>query len=101
MRGYDYKSLSPRDNAGQVIDASNLISLSGEYTFKLTSKWRLATFVDSGNAFDSASEPLKTGVGLGIRWISPVGPVRLDVAWPLDNPSSNTPRIHFFMGPAL
>ena len=101
VRGYDYKSLSPRDNAGQVIGASNLISLSGEYTFKLTSKWRLATFVDSGNAFDSASEPLKTGVGLGIRWISPVGPVRLDVAWPLDNPSSNTPRIHFFMGPAL
>ena len=101
VRGYDYKSLSPRDSAGKVIGASNLMSLSAEYTFKLTSKWRLASFIDSGNAFDSASEPLKTGVGLGIRWISPVGPVRLDVALPLDNTADNTPRIHFFMGPAL
>ncbi len=102
VRGYDYKSLSPRDSAGQVIGASNLMSLSAEYTFKLTAKWRLAGFVDSGNAFDSVSEPLKTGVGLGIRWISPVGPVRLDVALPLDSTSnSSTPRVHFFMGPAL
>lgn len=101
VRGYDYKSLSPRDSTGQVLGASNLMSLSAEYTFKLTGKWRLASFVDSGNAFDSASEALKTGVGVGVRWISPVGPVRLDVAFPLNNTADNSPRIHFFMGPAL
>ena len=100
VRGYDYKSLSPRDSTGQVIGASNLVSGSVEYTFKLTKQWRLATFVDAGNAFDAVSEGLKMGTGVGVRWISPVGPVRLDVAWGVsdDNPS---PRIHFFMGPAL
>ena len=71
-----------------------------KYTFKLTTRWRLATFVDMGNAFDASNEGLKTGAGVGVRWISPVGPVRLDVAWGLDS-DNNTPRIHFFMGPAL
>ena len=100
VRGYDYKSLSPRDSTGQVIGASNLVSASTEYTYKLTPHWRLATFVDTGNAFDAVSEGLKVGTGVGVRWISPVGPVRLDVAWGIseNNPS---PRIHFFMGPAL
>ena len=100
VRGYDYKSLSPRDSTGQVIGASNLVSGSVEYTFKLTKQWRLATFVDAGNAFDAVSDGLKVGTGVGVRWISPVGPVRLDIAWGVsdDNPS---PRIHFFMGPAL
>ena len=100
VRGYDYKSLSPRDSTGQVIGATSLLSSSVEYTFKLTKQWRLATFVDAGNAFDAVSEDLKMGTGVGVRWISPVGPVRLDVAWGVsdDNPS---PRIHFFMGPAL
>ena len=100
VRGYDYKSLSPRDSTGQVIGATSLLSSSVEYTFKLTKQWRLATFVDAGNAFDAVSEGLKMGTGVGVRWISPVGPVRLDIAWGVsdDNPS---PRIHFFMGPAL
>jgi translocation and assembly module TamA len=100
VRGYDYKSLSPRDSTGQVIGASNLVSASAEYTYKLTPHWRLATFVDTGNAFDAVSEGLKVGSGVGVRWISPVGPVRLDVAWGVSE-DSPSPRIHFFMGPAL
>jgi translocation and assembly module TamA len=100
VRGYDYKSLSPRDSTGQVIGASNLVSGSVEYTFKLTPHWRLATFVDTGNAFDAVSEGLKVGTGVGVRWISPVGPVRLDVAWGISETNAS-PRIHFFMGPAL
>jgi translocation and assembly module TamA len=83
-----------------VIGASNLVSGSVEYTFKLTPHWRLATFVDTGNAFDAVSEGLKVGTGVGVRWISPVGPVRLDVAWGVSE-TSTSPRIHFFMGPAL
>ena len=100
VRGYDYKSLSPRDSSGVVVGASNLVSASTEYTYKLTPHWRLATFVDTGNAFDAVSEGLKVGSGVGVRWISPVGPVRLDVAWGVSE-DSPSPRIHFFMGPAL
>jgi translocation and assembly module TamA len=100
VRGYDYKSLSPRDATGQVTGASNLVTVSTEYGFKLTAKWRLATFVDAGNAFNAASDGLKIGAGFGLRWISPVGPIRLDVAQGLDD-LNKSPRIHFFMGPAI
>ncbi len=100
VRGYDYKSLSPRDATGQVTGASNLAAVSAEYDFKLTSKWRLATFIDAGNAFDATSDGLKIGAGVGVRWISPVGPIRLDIAQGLDDANAS-PRIHFFMGPAI
>lgn len=100
VRGYDYQSLAPKDTDGTVIGGRELLVLSSEYAFRLTNRWRLATFVDAGNAFDSPREGLKTGVGVGVRWVSPVGPVRLDVAYGLDN-EHPTPRIHFFMGPAL
>jgi translocation and assembly module TamA len=100
VRGFDYQSLSPRDSTGQVIGASNLLTASAEYTWRFSKRWRLATFVDTGNAFDSVAEGLATGAGAGVRWISPVGPVRLDVAWDVSEPNPS-PRIHFFMGPAL
>ncbi|MDO8329011.1 MAG: autotransporter assembly complex family protein [Fluviicoccus sp.] len=101
VRGFDYQSLSPRDSTGQVVGASNLVTASSEYAYRLTKRWRLATFVDTGNAFDSASDGLATGAGVGVRWISPVGPVRFDIAWPVSESGSTSPRIHFFMGPAL
>jgi translocation and assembly module TamA len=100
VRGFDYQSLSPRDATGQAVGAANLITASSEYAWRLTQRWRLAAFVDTGNAFDSLNDGLATGAGVGVRWISPVGPVRLDVAWGVSE-SASSPRIHFFMGPAL
>ena len=60
--------------------------------------WYGALFVDSGDAFDGRGDlNLKTGVGVGVRWRSPVGLVRLDVAYPLDA-DSPSPRLHFGIG---
>ena len=47
-----------------------------------------AVFVDSGSAFDGGSPDMHTGVGIGLRWRSPVGPVRIDLAHGLDHPDS-------------
>jgi len=60
----------------------------------------VAAFVDSGNAFDRFHVDPKTGIGLGIRWRSPVGPIRLDLAHPLDK-HGDLVRVHFVMGPEL
>ncbi len=100
VRGYDYQSLSPRDSNGLITGARNLVTFSGEYGYKFAARWRAAAFVDEGNAFNAVNEGLKTGAGIGIRWISPVGPIRLDLAWGLSGQNAS-PRIHFFMGPAL
>ena len=50
---------------------------------------------------DDLSDPLATGAGVGIRWISPVGPLRLDVAKGLDPEFGGEWRVHFSMGPEL
>lgn len=100
IRGYAYKSISPRDENGILTGARNLLTGSLEYDFEFVPRWRLAVFTDGGNAFNSASERAKVGAGVGLRWVSPVGPVRLDLAWPVSEEDQNL-RIHFSMGPNL
>lgn len=100
VRGYDYQSLSPENAQGDKIGGHYLFAASAEYQYSLTERWRLATFVDQGNAFNSLNFPtLKSAVGLGLRWVSPVGPLRLDLAHPLDDEGGV--RLHFSMGPEL
>lgn len=100
VRGYDYQTLSPENADGDRIGGRYLVAGSAEYQYSITEKWRVATFVDQGNAFNSLEIPsLKTGVGFGVRWVSPVGPLRLDLAKALDDDGGI--RLHFSMGPEL
>jgi translocation and assembly module TamA len=100
VRGYDYKSLSTKQN-GYLIGGQNLGVGSLEYNYQFIPKWRGAVFVDGGNAFDkNFNDPIKVGAGFGVRWSSPVGPIRVDVAAGVSE--SNLPiRLHFFIGPQL
>ena len=101
VRGYGYETLSPRNSEDVAIGGRYLMVGSVEYQYEFAENWRVAAFVDEGNAMDDLSDPLATGVGLGIRWISPVGPLRLDVAKGLDPEFGGEWRIHFSMGPEL
>lgn len=100
IRGYDYESLSPLDDTGQLAGGRFLQVGSVEYSYKILDQWRLATFVDTGRAFDHYSDPFYTGVGVGLRWLSPVGIVSIDLAHP-ENGSNRDFKIHFYMGPPL
>ncbi|SEM53968.1 autotransporter secretion outer membrane protein TamA [Pseudomonas sp. ok272] len=100
VRGYDYQSLSPKNSDGDRIGGRYMVSGTLEYQYSIAEKWRLATFVDQGNSFNTLDFPsLKTGVGVGVRWVSPVGPIRIDLAHALDDPGGL--RLHFSMGPEL
>jgi len=100
VRGYDYQTLSPKNSDGDRIGGRYLVAGSVEYQYSLAEKWRVATFIDQGNAFNTLELPsLKTGVGIGVRWVSPVGPLRLDLAKALDDDGGI--RLHFSMGPEL
>ncbi len=100
VRGYDYQTLSPKNSDGDRIGGRYLVAGSVEYQYSLAEKWRVATFIDQGNAFNTLELPsLKTGVGFGVRWVSPVGPLRLDLAKALDDDGGI--RLHFSMGPEL
>jgi translocation and assembly module TamA len=98
VRGYDYKQLGPVGSNGDVVGGRYLLVGSAEVDYLVAESWRVAAFYDAGNALDSLSEPLKNGAGVGVRWQSPIGPVRLDLAKPLDDSGF---RIHFTLGPDL
>ncbi|WP_337057089.1 autotransporter assembly complex protein TamA [Pseudomonas sp. USHLN015] len=99
VRGYDYQTLSPEDRQGNKVGGRYLVVGSAEYQYPVAERWRIAAFVDRGNAMDSLNAAMKTGAGIGVRWVSPVGPIRLDLAKALDDPGGF--RIHFSMGPEL
>ncbi|KMQ74975.1 autotransporter assembly complex protein TamA [Marinobacter subterrani] len=101
VRGYGYKTLSPENDNGVPVGGRYLMVGSVEYQYQFADQWRAALFVDQGNAINDLGDPLATGAGVGIRWISPVGPLRLDIAKGLDPEFGGGWRIHFSMGPEL
>ncbi len=100
IRGYEYQALGPLNDNGEVVGGKQLIVGSVEYDFLFRNNWRMAVFADSGSAFDDRSAfEFQHSAGIGIRWLSPIGQIRLDLAHPFDAEESF--RIHITMGPDL
>ena len=100
IRGYEFESLGPTDSDGNVIGGSHQVELSLEFDRVIRGNWAWAAFVDSGSSFNGSDIDWSTGAGLGLRWYSPVGPIRLDFAHGFDNPDEDL-RIHISLGPDL
>lgn len=102
IRGYKYKSIAPRDDDGKLIGASKLATGSLEYQYNVTGKWWGAVFVDSGEAVsDIRRSDFKTGTGVGVRWESPVGPIKLDLAVPVGDKDEHGLQFYIGLGPEL
>jgi translocation and assembly module TamA len=100
VRGFGYQDLGEKDEAGNVIGGQALLVGSLEYEIRVLEDWSAAAFYDTGNAFRAFGDPLEYGAGLGVRWRSPIGPIRADVAWALSE--DGTPfRFHLNIGPDL
>ncbi|MEM9303573.1 MAG: autotransporter assembly complex family protein [Pseudomonadota bacterium] len=101
VRGFDFESLGPRNDEGEVIGGRHVavISATAEHYFR--EKWGIAGFVDAGNAFETDDFTPAFGVGLGARWISPIGLVRVDLAVGIEDDEDNTFRMHLNIGPDL
>lgn len=100
IRGYAYDSLGPTDAEGQVIGGKNMLVTSLEYDYRFTdTDWAIAAFTDLGNTSDDWGFEFEQSAGVGVRWISPIGPVRVDIAKPISNEKGW--RLHISMGPDL
>lgn len=99
LRGYAYESVSPLNSEGELIGGRYMATASLEYQYRVTGNWWLATFADYGSAWSNTPD-WKRGVGLGVRWGSPIGAVRIDFAWGLDAEGSPF-QLHFSLGPEL
>jgi translocation and assembly module TamA len=100
IRGYAYRNVGPRLN-GEVVGGRSLLELSGEVRVKVTDTIGIVGFVDAGNAYEDSipdfSESLKVGVGAGLRYFTPIGPLRVDAAIPLD-PEQDDPDFALYVG---
>ena len=101
IRGYGYQAIGPRNDYGRVIGGTRLLVASAEVEHYFTRNWGIAAFVDSGDAFDGNAFHAQTGAGLGVRWRSPVGMVRVDVGVPVNNAYYHGAQLHIVIGPDL
>ncbi len=92
VRGFDSRSIGPRDG-DDVIGGDKELLLNLEYLFPLVeeAKIRGVVFIDAGNAWAEGKPyldtPLRRSMGAGVRWFSPMGPLRLEWGYVLDRKS--------------
>ena len=95
VRGYAYNSLGPTLPWGAVVGGRSLFEASAELRVKVTDTIGIVPFFDIGNAFASTfpnfSEPLYSSVGLGLRYYTSIGPIRVDVAFPVERRAGSGP----------
>lgn len=101
VRGYGYQSIGPRNAEDRVMGGVNLLVGSAELEHYFTRNWGMAAFVDAGNAFDAVDFRPKLGTGLGLRWRSPVGMIRLDLGTPVHDSTRHGVVLHLVIGPDL
>ncbi len=96
VRGFGYQSLSNNRNG-----SNHLLTGSIEYEHRISQDWSVAAFTDTGNAFNDSNRPrLQWSAGLGARFYTAVGPIRLDLAHQIDT-GDNALRIHLTIGTPL
>jgi translocation and assembly module TamA len=100
VRGYGYENIAPRDADGNLVGGRSSILFSGEGRYRLNDSFGIVGFVDAGNVYETIYPQfngLKVGIGAGVRYLTPVGPIRLDVAVPLQ-PDEGDPSWAVYVG---
>ncbi|PWC37607.1 autotransporter assembly complex family protein [Azospirillum sp. TSO35-2] len=93
VRGYGFQKAGPRDRFDDPVGGRSLLEMGAELRIKVTDSIGVVPFIDAGTVYDSAypdfSEPLRVGAGLGLRYYTDFGPLRVDVGFPLNPPSGD------------
>ena len=105
VRGYAYQSLGPH-NTNEPQGGTSFIELSTEMRAHFSPEWGGVLFVDAGNGFDEAyldfKEPLQFGAGVGVRYYTDFGPVRADLAIPVNARTDDAPfQFYISLGQAF
>jgi translocation and assembly module TamA len=105
VRGYDYQSLSPRDVNNNLVGGRSLVETSAEVRWRATKSFGLVAFVDAGAAGADVNPPIdqmRAGAGLGVRYYAGFGPLRADIAVPLDKRTGDSDfQIYISIGQAF
>ncbi|RLA03197.1 MAG: outer membrane protein assembly factor BamA, partial [Gammaproteobacteria bacterium] len=95
VRGFEDNTLGPKDSFGDPFGGDFRLFGNAEvilpmpFVSKEDTAWRMTTFLDAGNVFaepgDFSFDELRYSVGVGVRWLSPFGPIKLSLAQPLND----------------
>ena len=100
VRGYEYQSIGPRNDKDDPLGGGSLAEMSVEARYKFTPEWGLVAFVDGGtvydNVFEDPTRAMRFGAGVGMRLYTAIGPVRVDLATPL-NPRDDDDPLQFYI----
>jgi len=102
IRGWGLEVLGPNDPVtNETLGGRYLAVGSLELERRIAGKWSGAVFTDFGNAFDpDFDRDVQVGSGFGVRWLSPIGQVRVDLAFALTKQDEGA-RLHIVIGPDL
>lgn len=100
LRGYAYEKIGYYDSSGKNIGGKYLAVSSLELAHTIKDNWALTTFIDVGDAFKNKFKP-KVGAGFGVKWLSPVGAIRVDLGHGFDKEYGSTVRINLNIGTEL
>ncbi len=98
-RAYSYRMLGPKNINGNPVGFSNVAEGTLEYRFPITGNVRGVLFSDTtliGNIDSSDYDPAYVSFGVGIRYVTPIGPIALDIG--VDSSNINQYAVHFHIG---
>ncbi len=100
VRGYGYQSLGPRVN-NEPVGGSSFVATSLETRLRFTDDFGGVLFADAGNAYNDKmpdhGEKLYTSAGVGVRYYTAIGPIRADLAFPLNGQDIGAARYAFYI----
>lgn len=105
VRGHPYQSLGVDAGGGNLTGGQGYIALSAELRASITDTIGVVGFVDAGHIGDSGvlagDGDWQVGAGLGVRYQTPIGPLRLDVAGPISGATGDGVQIYLGIGQAF
>lgn len=101
VRGYEFERVGPLDFSNDPLGGRSLIELSGELRVRVTEKFGIVPFIDGGTVFDdsypSFNETIRWAAGLGLRYFTGFGPLRADVAFPINGRDGVDDTFEFYI----
>ena len=101
MRGYPYRTLGPLGPFDLPIGGRSLLEASVEARIKVTDTIGVVPFFDAGTAFAGSlpdfNQRIFTAAGIGLRYYTGIGPIRVDLAFPLERIKGNQPPVALYV----
>ena len=106
VRGYGFQRAGPLDLFGNPVGGISSLDLGVELRTRINDTFGFVTFFEGGTVYGSTlpdlSQKILWGTGVGLRYFSPIGPLRFDIATPLDRrPSDSVIQIYISLGQAF